>query len=156
VAVSGGNHAEQWPPPDMGLKSVILMPETTPANYVDATRGWRGDSFRRLVGAAFAEVAMRSQGWAYIHPLDDPIVIAGQGTIGLEILDDVKVTDIIVSVGGGLIGSRHGGPFIKPTVRIWGVETEGADCMSKSLCRPHPLRSKRSLHKRARWARPAP
>src|SRR6202162_5672803 len=140
VAVSGGNHAQAvaYAARTLGLKSVILMPETTPANYVDATRGYGAEiHFAANVGAAFAEVAeYERQGWAYIHPFDDPIVIAGQGTIGLEILDDVpQVTDIIVSIGGGgLIGGiAMAIKALKPSVRMWGVETEGADCMSKSL-----------------------
>ena len=140
VAVSGGNHAQAmaYAARTLGLKSVILMPETTPANYVDATRGYGAEiHFAANVGAAFAEVAeYESQGWAYIHPFDDPIVVAGQGTIGLEILDDVpQVTDIVVSVGGGgLIGGiATAVRSLKPAVRMWGVETEGADCMSKSL-----------------------
>jgi threonine dehydratase len=140
VAVSGGNHAQAvaYAARTLGLKSVILMPESTPANYVDATRGYGAEiHFAANVSAAFAEVAeYESQGWAYIHPFDDPVVIAGQGTIGLEILDDVpQVTDIIVSVGGGgLIGGiATAVRSLKPTVRVWGVETEGADCMSKSL-----------------------
>ena len=140
VAVSGGNHAQAvaYAARTLGLKSVILMPESTPANYLDATRGYGAEiHFAANVGAAFAEVAeYERQGWAYIHPFDDPVVIAGQGTIGLEILDDVpQVTDIIVSVGGGgLIGGiATAVRSLKPTVRVWGVETEGADCMSKSL-----------------------
>jgi threonine dehydratase len=140
VAVSGGNHAQAvaYAARTLGLKSVILMPESTPANYVDATRGYGAEiHFAANVSAAFAEVAeYERQGWAYIHPFDDPIVIAGQGTVGLEILDDVpQVTDIIVSVGGGgLIGGiATAVRSLKPTVRVWGVETEGADCMSKSL-----------------------
>ena len=144
VAVSGGNHAQAvaYAARTLGLKSVILMPESTPANYVDATRGYGAEiHFAASVGAAFAEVAeYERQGWAYIHPFDDPVVIAGQGTIGLEILDDVpQVTDIIVSVGGGgLIGGiATAVRSLKPTVRVWGVETEGADCMSKSLAAGH-------------------
>ena len=144
VAVSGGNHAQAvaYAARTLGLKSVILMPESTPANYLDATRGYGAEiHFAANVGAAFAEVAeYERQGWAYIHPFDDPMVIAGQGTIGLEILDDVpQVTDIIVSVGGGgLIGGiATAVRSLKPTVRVWGVETEGADCMSKSLAAGH-------------------
>ncbi|MEO8050949.1 MAG: threonine/serine dehydratase [Acidobacteriota bacterium] len=140
VAVSGGNHAQAvaYAARTLALKSVILMPETTPANYVDATRGYGAEiHFAATVGAAFAEVEQyEREGWAYIHPFDDPAVIAGQGTIGLEILDDVpQVTDIVVSVGGGgLIGGiATAVRSLKPTVRVWGVETEGADCMSKSL-----------------------
>ena len=144
VAVSGGNHAQAvaYAARTLGLKSIILMPESTPANYVDATRGYGAEiHFAANVGAAFAEVAeYERQGWAYIHPFDDPVVIAGQGTIGLEILEDVpQVTDIIVSVGGGgLIGGiATAVRSLKPSVRIWGVETEGADCMSKSLAAGH-------------------
>jgi threonine dehydratase len=144
VAVSGGNHAQAvaYAARTLGLKSVILMPESTPANYVDATRGYGAEiHFAANVGAAFAEVAeYERQGWAYIHPFDDPVVIAGQGTIGLEILDDVpQVTDIVVSVGGGgLIGGiATAVRSLKPTVHVWGVETEGADCMSKSLAAGH-------------------
>jgi len=144
VAVSGGNHAQAvaYAARTLGLKSIILMPESTPANYVDATRGYGAEiHFAANVGAAFAEVAeYERQGWAYIHPSDDPVVIAGQGTIGLEILEDVpQVTDIIVSVGGGgLIGGiATAVRSLKPSVRMWGVETEGADCMSKSLAAGH-------------------
>src|SRR5579863_5956583 len=140
VAVSGGNHAQAvaYAARTLALKSVILMPESTPANYVNATRGYGAEvKFAANVGAAFAEVAEYERlGWAFIHPFDDPVVMAGQGTIGLEILDDVpQVTDIIVSIGGGgLIGGiATAVKSLKPTVRVWGVETEGADCMSKSL-----------------------
>jgi len=140
VAVSGGNHAQAvaYAARTLGLKSVILMPESTPANYVDATRGYGAEiKFAANVGTAFAEVAQyERQGWAYIHPFDDPVVMAGQGTIGLEILDDVpQVTDIIASIGGGgmIGGIATAVRSLKPSVRVWGVETEGADCMSKSL-----------------------
>ena len=140
VAVSGGNHAQAvaYAAHTLGLKSVILMPETTPRNYVDATREYGAEvRFAPDVGAAFAEVAQyQEQGWAYLHPFDDPVIMAGQGTIGLEILDDVpQVTDIVVSIGGGgLIGGiATAVKTLKPSVRVWGVETEGADCMSKSL-----------------------
>ena len=140
VAVSGGNHAQAvaYAARTLGLKSVILMPESTPANYIDATRGYGAEiKFAANVGAAFDEVAQyERQGWAYVHPFDDPVVMAGQGTIGLEILDDVpQVTDIVASIGGGglICGIATAVRSLKPSVRIWGVETEGADCMSKSL-----------------------
>ncbi len=140
VAVSGGNHAQAvaYAARSLGLRAVVLMPENTPRNYLDATREYGADiKFAADVRSAFAEVAAyERQGWAYIHPFDDPDVIAGQGTIGLEILEDVpQVTDIIVSIGGGgLIGGiATAVKSLKPAVRMWGVETEGADCMSKSL-----------------------
>ncbi len=92
VAVSGGNHAQAvgYAARTLGLRAVILMPEATPNNYVEATRGYGAEvKFAPDVEAAFAEVAeYQRQGWAYIHPFDDLAVMAGQGTIGLEILDD--------------------------------------------------------------------
>ena len=140
VAVSGGNHAQAvaYAARTLGLKALILMPENTPKNYVDATRGYGAEiKFSPDVHAAFADVAEHERaGATYIHPFDDPAVIAGQGTLGLEILDDLpQVTDIVVSVGGGgLIGGiATAVRTLKPSVRVWGVETEGADCMSKSL-----------------------
>jgi threonine dehydratase len=140
VAVSGGNHAQAvaYAARNLGLKAVILMPENTPKNYVDATRGYGAEvKFAADVTAAFREVdEFKQQGWSYIHPFDDPLVMAGQGTIGLEILEDVpQVTDVIVSIGGGglICGIGTAMRALKPFVRIWGVETEGADCMSRSL-----------------------
>jgi threonine dehydratase len=140
VAVSGGNHAQAvaYVARALGLKSLILMPEGTPKNYVDATRGYGAEiKFAAGAVAAFAAVAdYEKDGWAYIHPFDDPLVMAGQGTAGLEILEDVpQVTDVIISIGGGgfMGGVATAVKGLKPGVKVWGVETEGADCMSKSL-----------------------
>jgi threonine dehydratase len=140
VAVSGGNHAQAvaYVARALGLKAMVLMPESTPRNYVDATRGYGAEvKFAPTASAAFAAVAeYEKEGWAYIHPFDDPLVMAGQGTVGLEILDDVpQVTDVIVSIGGGgfMSGVATAVKSLKPEVRVWGVETEGADCMSKSI-----------------------
>jgi threonine dehydratase len=140
VAVSGGNHAQAvgYVARALGLRSMVLMPETTPANYVDATRGYGAEiKFAATAAAAFSEVAeFEREGWVYIHPFDDVLVMAGQGTLGLEILEDVpQVTDVILSIGGGGFagGVATAIKSLKPAVRIWGVETEGADCMAKSL-----------------------
>lgn len=140
VAVSGGNHAQAvaYAARTLGLHSLIVMPESTPAHYVDATRGYGAEiEFAPDAGTAFSAVAKyEAEGWALIHPFDDRLVMAGQGTVGLEILEDVpQVTDVIVSIGGGgLIGGiATAMKTLKPAVRMWGVETEGADCMSKSL-----------------------
>jgi len=140
VAVSGGNHAQAvaYVARALGLKSLILMPEGTPKNYVDATRGYGAEvKFAGTAMGAFAAVAdYEKDGWAYIHPFDDPLVMAGQGTAGLEILEDVpQVTDVVISIGGGgfMGGVATAVKGLKPGVKIWGVETEGADCMSKSI-----------------------
>ena len=140
VAVSGGNHAQAvaYMARALGLKALLLMPESTPKNYVEATRGYGAEvKFAPTAGAAFAAVAeYEKEGWAYVHPFDDPLVMAGQGTVGLEIMEDVpQVTDVILSIGGGgfMSGVATAVKSLKPPVRVWGVETEGADCMSKSL-----------------------
>ena len=140
VAVSGGNHAQAvaYVARTLGLQSLVLMPEGTPRNYVDATRGYGAEvKFAKNAGAAFSEVAaFEKEGWAFIHPFDDPLVLAGQGTVGLEILEDVpQATDVVISIGGGgfMGGVSTAIKALKPSVRIWGVETEGADCMSRSL-----------------------
>ena len=140
VAVSGGNHAQAtaYVARALGLKALVLMPEGTPRNYVDATRAYGAEvKFASNAAAAFSEVAAyEKEGWAYIHPFDDPLVMAGQGTLGLEIMDDVpQVTDVIVSIGGGglMSGVATAVKGLKPDVKVWGVETEGADCMSQSI-----------------------
>src|SRR6266404_3265164 len=140
VAVSGGNHAQAvaYVARALGLRSLILMPESTPRNYVEATKGYGAEvKFAATAVAAFAEVAQfEKEGWAFIHPFDDPLVMAGQGTVGLEILEDVpQVTDVVISIGGGgfVGGVATAIKSLKPAVRMWGVETEGADCMSRSI-----------------------
>src|SRR5580704_14772054 len=93
VAVSGGNHGQAvaYAARMLGLKSRVLMPENTPANYVDAARGYGAEvKFATSAAEAFAKVGdFEREGWVYIHPFDDPLVMAGQGTVGLEILEDV-------------------------------------------------------------------
>jgi threonine dehydratase len=139
VAASGGNHAQAvaCAAQQLGLRALVLMPEFTPRNYVDATRRYGAEVLLTpTLADAFRSIpSYEAQGWRYIHPFDDPLVIAGQGTIGLEILDDLpEVTDVIVSIGGGgLVGGVSAIKSLKPQVRIWGVETEGADSMAQAL-----------------------
>ncbi|MGH9559240.1 MAG: threonine ammonia-lyase [Bryobacteraceae bacterium] len=140
VAVSGGNHGQAvaYVARALGLRSLVLMPSSTPKNYVEATRGYGAEvKFAESAAVAFTEVAQfEKEGWAYIHPFDDPMVMAGQGTLGLEILDDVpQLTDVVISIGGGgfMGGVATAIKSLKPGARVWGVETEGADCMSRSL-----------------------
>jgi threonine dehydratase len=76
------------------------------------------------------------EGWTYVHPYGDPLVIAGQGTLGLEILEDLPhVSDVIVSIGGGGLagGVAMAMRSERPAVRVWGVETEGAETMTRAL-----------------------
>jgi threonine dehydratase len=146
VAVSGGNHAQAvaYVARTLGMKSTILMPESTPKNYIEATRGYGSDvRLLKSVQAAFEAIPeYEKNGWMMVHPFDDSMVIAGQGTVGLEVLEDLpEVTDVIASIGGGgFIGGVATALMTqKSQVRIWGVETEGADCMSRSLAAGHPV-----------------
>ncbi len=140
VAFSGGNFAQgvAYAARSLGVNAVICMPAYTPANYVEATRSY-GAEVRITADApsaiALAE-AFRSDGYGYLHPYDDPYQMAGNGTIGLEILEKLpEATDIFVSVGGGglIAGITVAAKALKPRVRIWGVETEGADTMAQAL-----------------------
>ncbi len=146
VAVSGGNHAQAvaYVGSQLGLPAVILMPQATPRNYIEATRGYGAEVVLVPSAAtAFEKIAgYESEGWTSIHPFNDPLVMAGQGTVGLEIVEDEpELTDVVVSIGGGgfIGGVATAVKSLKPGARVWGVETEGADAMSKALAQGQPV-----------------
>src|SRR5688572_30620083 len=146
VAVSGGNHAQAvaYAASILGKKAVIVMPQSTPKVYVDATRGYGADiDLQPSIADAFAKVEdYRSDGMIFIHPFDDPVVMAGQGTLGLEIVEDLPdTTDVLVSIGGGGLASGVATAIksMDARIRVWGVETEGADAMSQALAAGHPV-----------------
>jgi len=146
VAVSGGNHAQAvaFVAKELGIEAVIAMPENTPRNYLDATRGYGATvDLQPNIAAAFDKANhYEKEGLIFIHPFDDPLVIAGQGTVGLEIIEDLPdVTDIITSIGGGgmAAGVAIAAKSIKPSVKAWGVETVGADAMSQAISAGKPV-----------------
>lgn len=146
VAVSGGNHAQavSYVANALGIQAVILMPENTPKVYLDATRAsGAAIALQPSIAEAFARIEhYRGEGMILVHPFDDPLVIAGQGTVGLEIMEDVPdATDIVASIGGGgmACGVAAAAKSIDHSVRIWGVETEGADAMAQALAAGHPV-----------------
>ena len=146
VAVSGGNHAQAIAHASkvLGLDAVVLMPDSTPKNYVDATReyGAKVELSRTIAEAFEAADKYRSGGKVFVHPFDDELVMAGQGTLGLEIVEDVpNVTDVLVSIGGGGLmgGVATAIKSRRQEARIWGVETVGADAMSQALAAGHPV-----------------
>jgi threonine dehydratase len=146
VAISGGNHAQAvaYSSNVLDVDAVVLMPQTTPKNYLDATRNYGATvDLQPTIQDAFKKIKdYESQGRIFIHPFDDPLVMAGQGTLGLEIMEDLPgTTDIIISIGGGGFagGVSTVVKAIKPEVRIWGVETVGADAMSQALKAGHPV-----------------
>jgi threonine dehydratase len=146
VAVSGGNHAQAvaYAASVLGTDAVIVMPDNTPANYVEATRGYGAKvDLRASIAECFDAIeGYRTEGRAFVHPFDDELVMAGQGTVGLEIIEDCpQITDLIVSIGGGglMSGVSTAIKSKKPDVRVWGVETVGADAMAQALDAGKPV-----------------
>lgn len=140
VAVSAGNHAQAvaYAANVLGVRALILMPENTSENYLAKTRGYGAQIrlFPKMQDAFAAAKEYERQGANFIHPFDDVDVVAGQGTIGMEIMDAVpNVTDVIVSIGGGGLagGVACAIRTLRPEVRVWGVETFGAHSMAASL-----------------------
>jgi threonine dehydratase len=146
VAVSGGNHAQgvAYAAATLGIDAVIVMPENTPQNYLDATRGYGATiDLQPSIAAAFKKTEeYQAEGRSLVHPFDDPAVIAGQGTVGLEITEDLPdVTDVIASIGGGGLaaGVAIAVKAANPNARAWGVETAGADAMSRAIAAGEPV-----------------
>jgi len=146
VAVSGGNHAQAvaYASSVLGLDAVVLMPESTPDFYVNATRRYGATvELKPSIADAFESVEKyRAEGRVFLHPFDDPLIIAGQGTLGLEIMEELPdATDVVVSIGGGGLAAGVSSAIksIRPDARIWGVETVGAEAMSQALAAGHPV-----------------
>lgn len=146
VAVSGGNHAQAvaYASNILGLDAVVLMAQSTPQFYIDATRGY-GATVELLptIGDAFEKAkTYQAEGRVFLHPFDDPLIMAGQGTVGLEITEDLPdATDVIVSIGGGGLagGVSTAVKAFNPKTRVWGVETAGAEAMSQALSAGRPV-----------------
>ena len=146
VTASAGNHAQgvAYAARERGAKATICMPQITPPLKVDATKAYGADVV--LYGEVFDESAARAQelsdteGMVYVPPFDDYEVLCGQGTIGLEILEDVpNVTDVIVPLGGGGLGAGVALAIktFKPEVRVIGAIPEGSPAWKNSLMSGH-------------------
>lgn len=146
VAVSGGNHG-------IGLavmagalhvKATVVMPRSAPERAVEVAES-AGATVRLaddMAGAFALTDRLRAEGSTLVHPFDDPAVIAAQGTVGLEFAEDAgELTDVLVSIGGGglISGVATALRAKRPGVRIWGVETEGAEAMSAALAAGGPV-----------------
>jgi threonine dehydratase len=145
VAVSGGNHgiALAVMAAALDVKATVVMPRSAPARAVEIAED-AGASVRLtddMDGAFTLTARLRQEGLTLVHPFDDPVVIAGQGTVGLEFAADAPdLTDVLVSVGGGglIAGVAAALRAHRPGVRVWGVETEGAQAMSEALAAGGP------------------
>jgi threonine dehydratase len=142
IAASAGNHAQAvaYHAGRLGVKAVIVMPETTPIMKVANTRehGARVVLHGANYDEAHAEARRleREEGLTFVHPFDDPVVIAGQGTMGLEILEQVPDLEaVVVPVGGGglVSGIAVAVKSLAPRVRVVGVETEVLPCMLAAI-----------------------
>lgn len=149
ITASAGNHAQgvAYSARHLGARALIVMPETTPSIKIDAVRALgaevvlHGDSFTDA--KEHCDELVASTGMTFVHPFDDPLVVAGQGTIADEIVRRATggLDAVFVPVGGGgLIGGI--GAYLKsvmPEVRVIGVESEEADAMTQSLAAGRPV-----------------
>lgn len=135
IASSAGNHAQgvAYAASKLGVKATIVMPQHTPLIKVEATEAHGADVV--LAGEVYDEAYQKAcdlqkeHGYTFVHPFNDEDVIEGQGTIALEILEELPEADIIlVPIGGGglISGIACAAKQIKPTIKIIGVEPEGA------------------------------
>lgn len=138
VASSAGNHAQgvALSASLMGVKSIIVMPETAPISKTAATRGYGAEVVQKgeIYDDAYeyAQFLQKEHGYTFVHPYEDPYVIAGQGTIALEILEKVPDMDtIVVPIGGGglISGIALVAKAINPKIRIIGVQSDRASGM---------------------------
>ena len=148
VAASAGNHAQgvALAATTTGIDSTIVMPENAPQAKVEATREYgaevelHGDDFRAAM--AYAQSLTEAEGTEFVHAYDDPAIVAGQGTIGLEIIEDLPELDTVVVPigGGGLIGGVSAAlAELDPDVRVVGVQAEAAATVPESLDKGIPV-----------------
>ncbi|HEY9753023.1 MAG TPA: pyridoxal-phosphate dependent enzyme, partial [Coleofasciculaceae cyanobacterium] len=150
IAASAGNHAQgvALGARQLGTRAIIVMPVTTPQVKVDAVKArggevvLQGDTYDDAY--VYARQLEAEKGLTFIHPFDDPEVIAGQGTIGMEILRQWQqpIHAIFVAIGGGglISGIAAYVKRIRPEIKIIGVEPVDADAMSQSLKAGHRVR----------------
>lgn len=148
VTISAGNHAQAvaWAAARAGTPATVVMPEGAPEAKVAASRGYGAEvvlhgtvfeAFQRALDLA------EEKGLTFVHPFDHPLVIAGQGGVGLEILEDVpEVETVVVPVGGGglIAGIGRALALEGCAARVYGVEPRGAPGMHRSLAEGRPVR----------------
>lgn len=148
VTVSAGNHAQAlaWAAAAFGVRCTVVMPAKASESKAAAATGYGAEVIRHGTAAdafAKADELARAKGLTMVHPFDDPRIMAGTGTIGLEILEQAPDTDLIVVPigGGGLIaGIAAAVRQATSNVRVIGVEPEGAAAMRASLDAGTPVR----------------
>jgi len=145
ITLSSGNHAQAlaWGAAQSGISATVVMPADSTRSKVDAARKYGGEVIQtedNLLETCLT--IQKERNLTLVHPFDDPLIIAGQGTVGAEILEDVPDVDVVIAGvgGGGLIsGVAAAIKSEKPEVKVIGVEPEGASAMSQSLQRGEPV-----------------
>ncbi len=142
IACSAGNHAQgvALAATKYGIKSIICLPDGAPISKVEATKSYGAEvcMVKGVYDDAYNKaIELRDEhNYTFIHPFDDENVIAGQGTIGLEILNELDDVDVIISAigGGGLLsGIAFAAKTLKPSIKVYGVQAEGAASMFESI-----------------------
>ncbi len=142
IACSAGNHAQgvALAATKCGISSLICLPDTAPLSKVEATKNFGADVC--LVEGCYDDAYNRAlqlkdeKGYTFVHPFDDEDVIAGQGTIGLEIVNEMDDIDaVIVPIGGGglISGVAYAIKSIRPSIKVYGVQAAGAPSMYNSV-----------------------
>ena len=142
IACSAGNHAQgvALAASKYGIKSLICLPDGAPISKVEATKSYGAEvnMVKGVYDDAYRE-ALRlrdEKGYTFVHPFDDENVIAGQGTIGLEILSELDDVDaVVVPIGGGglISGVAFALKKLKPSIKVYGVQASGAPSMYNSI-----------------------
>lgn len=140
ITISAGNHAQgvAYAAARLGVDAVVVMPETAVAGKVAATRAYGAECvLHGDVHAAFEKMheLQQERGLTLVHPFDDPLLIAGHGTVGLEIAAEGELDAVVAGIGGGglISGIATALEALAPHTRIFGVEPEGAATMSAAL-----------------------
>ena len=147
IACSAGNHAQgvALAASKCGISSLICLPDTAPISKVEATKSYGAQVC--LVPGVYDDAYNKAlelkeeKGYTFVHPFDDPYVIAGQGTIGLEIMNEMNDVDaVIVPIGGGglISGVACAIKSISPHVKVYGVQAAGAPSMYNAIRSGHP------------------
>ena len=142
IACSAGNHAQgvALAASKCGIKSLICLPDSAPISKVEATKNYGADVC--LVEGVYDDAYQKAlelrdeMGYTFVHPFDDENVIAGQGTIGLEIVNEMDDVDaVIVPIGGGglISGIAYAIKSIRPSIKVYGVQASGAPSMYNSI-----------------------
>ena len=146
ITLSAGTHAQAvaWAAREYGVRATVVMPSRATQAKVDATRGY-GGAVLQTDGDLLATALelQRERDLTLVHPFDCPFVIAGQGTLGLEVVEQVPdVETVVVGVGGGglIAGVAAAVKATRPNARVIGVEPVGAAGMTESLRRGEPVR----------------